>query len=66
SGSIEVVLTQDPDVVHRVARHLIRRIPAPGADNEALLPSTSGPIGGAHPSAAPARSAWRDRLGRRA
>ena len=68
-GPVEVVLTQDPDVVHRIARHLMRRLPPPGADNEALPPPTPGdrddPGESADASGDGARSGWRGRLGRR-
>ncbi|MHB1489401.1 MAG: sensor domain-containing phosphodiesterase [Cellulomonas sp.] len=65
-GQVEVVLTQDPDVVHRIARHLIRRLPPPGADNEALPPATpADPVEGTDARGTRARSGWRDRLGRR-
>lgn len=64
-GPIEVVVTQNPDLVHRIARHLIRRIPPPGADNEALLPWTPGVTASSDPAGGSARSGWRDRIGRR-
>jgi EAL domain-containing protein (putative c-di-GMP-specific phosphodiesterase class I) len=37
-GVVEVQLSQDPAVVHGIARHLIRRLPAPDGDGYALPP----------------------------
>lgn len=37
-GTLEVVHTQDREVAHGVARHLVRRIPPPGSDGLALPP----------------------------
>ncbi|NUU15803.1 EAL domain-containing protein [Cellulomonas humilata] len=70
---VEIVLTQDPDLVHSMARQLIRRIPSSGGSNDALPgPETpaSGPevtVDGHAPDgdAAPGRGGWRSRLGRR-
>jgi EAL domain-containing protein (putative c-di-GMP-specific phosphodiesterase class I) len=35
-GLLDVVLTQDPELVHAVAHHLIRRVPGPGQGDTAL------------------------------
>lgn len=35
-GELEVVLTQDREVAHGIARHLVRRIPSLGGDGRAL------------------------------
>lgn len=37
-GGLEIVHTQDREVAHAVARHLIRRVPPPGGDGVALPP----------------------------
>ena len=37
-GALEIVHTQDREVVHGIARHLIRRVPPPGGDGVALPP----------------------------
>ncbi len=39
--AVDVLLTQEPEVVHAVARHLIRRIPPPGGDGVALPPGVA-------------------------
>ncbi len=63
---MEVVLTQNPDLVHRIARHLIRRLPPPGADNEALPPAaTAATAETAEVPGTRRPSGWLDRLGRR-
>jgi len=41
-GVLEVQLSQDHAVVHGIARHLIRRLPAPGGDGYALAPPGAG------------------------
>jgi EAL domain-containing protein (putative c-di-GMP-specific phosphodiesterase class I) len=35
----DVVVTQEPGLVHAIARHLIRRLPAPGEPHDALPPT---------------------------
>lgn len=69
---VEVVVTQDPDLVHAMARHLIRRIPPAGRSHEAL-PLARGARPAAEPvvdeetsgpEVAQARGGWRARLGR--
>jgi hypothetical protein len=39
----DVTITQDPALVHRIAHHLIRRVPRPGRDNTALAPPRPAP-----------------------
>jgi EAL domain-containing protein (putative c-di-GMP-specific phosphodiesterase class I) len=63
-GRFDVVVTQDPELVHRVVHHLIRRVPAPGRNNTALAPPES-PRSRPHdsgPVPAPKRG-WRHQLG---
>jgi EAL domain-containing protein (putative c-di-GMP-specific phosphodiesterase class I) len=36
NGLYDVVVTQDFELVHEIARHLIRRVPGPGRNNNAL------------------------------
>ena len=61
---VEIVLTQDPDLVHSMARQLIRRIPSSGGPNDAL-PGPEAPasrpevtVDGYAPARRPAPS-WR-------
>jgi EAL domain-containing protein (putative c-di-GMP-specific phosphodiesterase class I) len=61
---LDVVLTQEPDRVHRMARQLIRRIPALGTSN-AALPGPQPLIGSELRPSGSAKTAWRDRLARR-
>lgn len=67
AGPLEVVITQAPHLVYRMARQLIRRMPLQGASNDALplsppvIESDSEPIA----SSGPMKTGWRDRLGRR-
>lgn len=54
--AVDVLLTQEPEVVHAVARHLIRRIPPPGGDGVALPPGVAdGPDQAGGADEAPAR-----------
>jgi EAL domain-containing protein (putative c-di-GMP-specific phosphodiesterase class I) len=62
-GRYDVVVTQDPELVHRVVHHLIRRVPAPGRNNTALAapaPAPSRMADGAR--ATPPKAVWRNRL----
>lgn len=62
-GMFDVVVTQDQELVHTVAHHLIRRVPGPGASNLALPAPTRPPRGGEHSE--PGRPASPKRRGRR-
>lgn len=72
-SEVETVLTQDPELVHALARQLIRRIPGAGGSHDAL-PGPAAPAGG-HDTvdavtapaddAEPDRVGWRARLHRR-
>jgi EAL domain-containing protein (putative c-di-GMP-specific phosphodiesterase class I) len=67
-GLFDVAITQDPELVHRIAHHLIRRVPRPGRDNTALVTPqhVSEPDGVPHVSLVePAKHGWRPHLGRR-
>ncbi|MBF0688632.1 MAG: EAL domain-containing protein [Cellulomonas sp.] len=71
---VETVVTQDPELVHAMARRLIRRIPPAGGSNEALpgpgaLGAPAAVVADDHPSdtdTAPERTGWRAKLGLRA
>jgi EAL domain-containing protein (putative c-di-GMP-specific phosphodiesterase class I) len=63
-GRFDVVVTQDPDLVHRVVHHLVRRVPAPGRNNTALAAPGPAPIT-EHDDApdSPPKRGWRQQLG---
>jgi EAL domain-containing protein (putative c-di-GMP-specific phosphodiesterase class I) len=65
-GRFDVAVTQDPELVHRVVHHLIRRVPPPGRNNTALAaPSFTHKVSsptGVIIEDSPKRD-WRQRLG---
>lgn len=64
-GLLDVVVTQDHDLVIQVAHYLIRRVPGPGHDNVALAaPGSATEPGREAPADEPAapRRDWRGRL----
>lgn len=66
---VEAVVTQDPELVHALARRLIRRVPPTGGSNDALPAPRPRPAPVAVTDAAtpePERAGWRARLGMRA
>jgi len=69
-GLYDVAVTQDPELVHDIARHLIRRVPGPGHDNTALPASIAmrDPECDDQEVAPPqnrSKQGWRQRLGLR-
>jgi EAL domain-containing protein (putative c-di-GMP-specific phosphodiesterase class I) len=65
-GQFDVSVTQDPELVHRVVHHLIRRVPAPGRNNTALAAPAAAPDFGGSDSGvvvSPNKRGWRQQLG---
>lgn len=67
-GLFDVAITQDPELVHRIAHHLIRRVPPPGCDNTALvspLPLREPDGNGQATALGSPKHGWRQQLGLR-
>ena len=69
TGDYDLVVTQEPELVHDVARHLIRRVPRPGRNNTVLpVPARQEAVDARVEADAalpvdPTRWGWRGRLG---
>ncbi|MGV8965265.1 MAG: EAL domain-containing protein [Cellulomonas sp.] len=60
-GLYDVVVTQDPDVVHAAASQLIQRMPRPGEDNLARSAWTSEPVARDETDSVELKRGWRGR-----